>query len=131
MRSQYNTHHNNTKMGSIQRVEDLIAWQKAHDLVLAVYKATKSFPKEELFVLTSQIRRAAISMPSNITEGFKRISNADKIKFYNYAETSADEVRYQLFLAQQLNYLNTSEQQNLAQEVAKLVSGLINSIRAK
>lgn len=118
-------------MGSIQRVEDLIAWQKAHDLVLAVYKATKSFLKEELFVLTSQISRAAISMPSNITEGFKRISNADKIKFYNYAETSADEVRYQLFLAQQLNYLNTSEQQNLAQEVAKLVSGLINSIRAK
>ncbi len=118
-------------MEKILKVEDLIAWQKAHALVLDVYSATKSFPKEELFVLTSQIRRAAISMPSNITEGFKRISAADKIRFYNYSETSADEVRYQLLLAHQLGYIDTTKQQKLAQEVAKLVSGLISSIRAK
>ena len=73
-------------MQPIRKFEDLIAWQKAHALVLAIYKLTSNFPKEELFGLTSQIRRSAASAPANIAEGFSRNSNAEKIRFYNISD---------------------------------------------
>ncbi len=118
-------------MTNAKTFEDLDVWRKAHQLVLEIYKTTKTFPKEELFVLTSQIRRAAISIPSNIAEGFGRRSQKDKIHFYNIAETSANEARYQLRLAQDLSYSTTNDLQDAAQEIQRMLKGLINSIEAR
>ena len=118
-------------MPNAKTFEDLDVWKKAHQLVLEIYKTTKTFPKEELFVLTSQIRRAAISVPSNIAEGFGRRSQKDKIHFYNIAESSANETRYQLRLAQDLSYSTTSHFQDAAQEIQRMLKGLINSIDAR
>ena len=118
-------------MNTIRTFEDLTAWQKAHALVLRVYGTTQTFPKDELYGLTSQLRRAAVSIPSNIAEGFTRHGSADKIRFYNIAEASAEEVRYQLFLSQELNYATTQELQELAAEVKRIIGGLIKSIRLK
>ena len=86
------------------RFEDLEVWQKAHRWVLEVYRLTRAFPKEELFVLTAQLRRAAISVPSNICEGFRKRSRADKVHSYNTAQNSLEEARYQLILARDLSY---------------------------
>ncbi len=115
-------------MNKIQTYEDLIAWQKAHQLVLATYRATRSFPKEELFGLTSQIRRAAVSVSSNIVEGFTRKSNPEKLRFYNIAEASCEEVHYQLLLAQDLDYTNTETIRNDSREVKRILGGLMKSI---
>jgi four helix bundle protein len=117
-------------MQPISKFEDLIAWQKAHALVLAVYKLTSNFPKEELFGLTSQIRRSAASVPANIAEGFSRISNTEKIRFYNISEASTEETRYHLILANDLNYANTLDLQSLAQESKRIIGGLMKSIRS-
>jgi four helix bundle protein len=73
---------------------DVIAWQKAHSLVLNVYELTKQFPKEELFGLTSQMRRSAISVAANISEGYRKKSKPDKARFYNIAQGSLDETLY-------------------------------------
>jgi four helix bundle protein len=78
----------------IQKVEDLIVWQKAHQLVLAIYKATKTFPKDEMYGIVSQIRRAAVSVPANISEGFRRRTKADKQRFLTIAHGSLEETRY-------------------------------------
>lgn len=118
-------------MNKIQTYEDLIAWQKAHVLVLAVYKLTQSFPKDELFGLTSQLRRAAVSITSNIVEGFKRHSNTEKIRFYNISEASCEEVHYQLRLAHELSYSETFHLREQAREISKIIAGLITSIRSK
>ena len=83
---------------------ELTVWQKSHKWVLDTYTVTKTFPKEEIFGLTSQLRRAAISIPANIAEGFKRRSNVDKAKFYNIAQSSVEESRYYLILAKDLKF---------------------------
>ena len=118
-------------MGKIQTYEDLIAWQKAHALVLCVYRLTKTFPKDELLGLISQLRRAAVSIASNIVEGFNRHSNAEKIRFYNIPEASCEEVHYQLRLAQELSYSETLQEREHAREISKIIAGLIKSIRSK
>ena len=79
-------------------------WRKAHALVLEIYKFTGGFPKHELFGLTSQLRRAAVSVPANFAEGFKKRGLADKIRFYNIAQGSLEECRYYLILAKDLKY---------------------------
>src|SRR5947209_20264147 len=84
--------------------EDVELWKKAHAWVLAIYRFTESFPKHELFGLTSQLRRAALSVPANFAEGFKKRGTADKLKFYNIAQGSLEECRYYLILARDLNY---------------------------
>lgn len=118
-------------MGDAARTfEDLIVWQKAHALVLEVYRITGSFPKDEIFGLTSQIRRAAISVTSNIVEGFNRNSQADKLKFYNYSRASLEEVRYQLLLASDLGFAETAQLQNSAKEVQRLLSAYIHKIKS-
>lgn len=117
-------------MTSIRKFEDLTAWQKAHHLTLKIYKLTQSFPAEEKFGLTSQIRRAAVSIPSNIAEGFTRHSNTEKIQFYNIAEASTEEVRYQLILSNDLNYAQTFQLQEDAAEVKRIIGGLIKSLRS-
>ncbi|QQL44268.1 four helix bundle protein [Sulfuriroseicoccus oceanibius] len=118
-------------MESARSFEDLMAWQKAHALVLEIYKITQSFPSSETYGLTSQIRRAAVSIASNIAEGFNRFSPTEKIRFYNIAEASAEEVRYQLLLAHDLQFADTSHLQEQATEAKRLIIGLIKSIRAR
>ena len=108
---------------------DLLVWQSAHSFVMEVYAVTKQFPKEELFGLTSQLRRAAVSVPSNIVEGFGRWKNPDKLRFYNIAESSLHEADYQLYLAQELQYANTQQAQNLALDTKRLLAAFIKSIR--
>lgn len=78
--------------------EDLLVWQKAHQLVLSVYKATKSFPKQEVYGLVSQIRRAAVSVPANIAEGYRKRTKAEKQRFLTIAHASLEETRYYLIL---------------------------------
>lgn len=108
---------------------DLIVWQSAHRFVLEVYRVSTSFPKDELFGLTSQLRRAAVSIPSNIVEGFGRWKIADKLRFYNIAESSLHEADYQLFLAHEFNYADTSAAQKLSSDTKKLLTAFIKSIR--
>lgn len=84
--------------------EDVELWRKAHAWVQAIYKFTEMFPKHELFGLTSQLRRAAVSVPANFAEGFKKRGLADKVRIYNIAQGSLEECRYYLILARDLGY---------------------------
>ena len=86
--------------------EDIIAWQKAHSFVMAVYNATKDFPEDEKFGLTSQFRRAAVSIAANIAEGYKKLSKADKLRFFNISQGSLEECRYYIILSKDLGYIN-------------------------
>jgi len=115
---------------SAKTFEDLIVWQKAHALVLDVYRASKAFPKEEMFGLTSQLRRAAVSVSSNIVEGFNRTGIADKLKFYNYAEAPLEEARYQLMLANDLEFADTSPLQERCKEVMRILTTYTRTIKA-
>lgn len=112
--------------------KDLIAWQKGMDLVAKIYDATQSFPSHEQFGLTSQLRRAAVSVPSNIAEGKAHYSNRDFVRFLRHARGSLAEIETQVLIAQQRKYLNTETATNLSQKIAELgriLSGLINSLR--
>jgi four helix bundle protein len=108
--------------------EDLVVWQKAHALVLAVYAATKSFPKEERYGLTSQFRRAAISIASNIAEGFRKAGKADKARFLNTSEGSLEECRYYFILAHDLEYLDKESLCKRSDEVARLLNAYRRAI---
>ncbi len=117
-------------MANIKTFRDLQVWQKAHLLVLMTYKLTKNFPKEEIFVLISQIRRAVISVAANIVEGFRRKSLKDSINFYNIADASLEELKYHLLLSKDLQYIeekNYQEIENLSNEVGKLLTRWIQS----
>ncbi len=112
----------------IRLFTDLNAWKEAHKLVLMIYKITKDFPKEEIFGLTSQIRRAVISITSNIAEGFSRQTYKDKIQFYSIAKSSLTEVQSQLLIAKDLNYINKQDFNDIASQAItthKLLNGLI------
>jgi four helix bundle protein len=108
--------------------EDLLVWQKAHSFVLTVYQLTGAFPKHEIFGLTSQFRRAAVSIPANIAEGFRRRGSSDKVRFYNIAQTSIEECRYYLILTRDLGYADTTNASHLIQEVSKLLEAFSKSI---
>jgi four helix bundle protein len=82
----------NRKQGRLERFEDLVVWQRAHQLVLEVYKVTRDYPAEERFSLVPQMRRAAVSIPANIAEGFKKHGQRDKMNFYNIAQGSLEEL---------------------------------------
>lgn len=112
-----------------QSFRDVLVWQKAHAFTLAVYRATDSFPKHELFALTSQLRRAAASIPSNFVEGFRKRTKPDKLKFYNIAQGSADECCYHLILAHDLNYADTTVLQTDLESVSRLLQGYINGLQ--
>ena len=110
----------------------LRAFDLADKLALAIYSATRRFPREEMFGLTAQLRRASVSTPSNIVEGCARFSKAEYIHFLDTAYGSAKEVEYQLSIAWRLGFLPDSEGteiQNLAIETAKVLNGLIRSLR--
>ena len=101
--------------------KDLVVWQKAHGLVLAIYSLTASFPRSEIYCLTNQIRRAAISIPANIAEGFRKRGMSDKTRFFNVAHGSLEERRYYLILTQDLGYASTADADALLEEVSKLL----------
>ncbi len=118
-------------MSTIQTYEDLSAGQKSHALVLKIYRLTKVFPNDELFGLSSQVCRATVSITSNIIEGFNHHSNTEKIRFYNIAESSCEEIYYQLRLAQDLLYSEATQLREVAREISKIIAGLIKSIRSQ
>ena len=112
----------------------IIAWQKAYQLTLLVYKCTQNFPKNEEFGLKSQLRRAAVSIISNIAEGYKRVHFKDKMKFYNHSQASIEEVKCQLFLSFDLDYLSRckfEELDNLANRAGKILHGWMESQKEK
>ena len=110
-----------------QRFEDLIVWQKSHAVTLAVYRTTLDFPRHELYGLTAQMRRAAVSVAANIAEGFKRRSKADKARVMNIAQGSLEELRYDFVLARDLDYW---KQPRFAEvdEVGRLLTAYIRSL---
>jgi len=111
-----------------KRFEDLIVWQKAHQFVLAVYRLSRTFPRSETYGLSSQFRRAAVSIAANIAEGFKKRGKADKLRFFNIAQGSIEESRYYLILAKDLEYGDVSELSQLLEEVSKLLEAYSQAI---
>lgn len=114
-----------------QNFQELIVWQKAHQFVLDVYSFTKSFPNSEVYGLTSQLRRAAVSVPANIAEGYKKSGLTDKARFMNIAQGSLEECRYFLILAGDLKYGDTSQLLLQLDEVGRLLDSYASSIIKK
>ena len=106
--------------------ENIIAWQKAHNLVLLIYRVTRHFPEDEKFGLTSQFRRAAVSIEANIAEGYKKLSKADKLRFLNIAQGSLEECRDYHILSRDLGYLDSIEFEDLHQSIEE-TSKFLNS----
>jgi len=107
----------------------LLVYQKSDELTLKIYEVTRSFPKEEIFGLISQMRRAAVSVPSNIVEGYTRKSKNDKLHFYNIAQGSLMELEYQLELSQKLGYISEADFNKIIDrkdEVGRLLYGFID-----
>jgi four helix bundle protein len=107
---------------------DLLVWQKAHEFVLMAYKFSAGFPKAELFGLTSQFQRAAVSIAANIAEGFKKRGKADKSRFLNIGQGSLEECRYYLILAEDLKYGNPCQLHTKIEEVSKLLEAYSRTI---
>jgi len=107
---------------------DLIVWRKAHELALAIYRFTGSFPRQETYGLSSQMRRAAVSIPANIAEGFRERGRADKARFMNTAEASLEESRYYLILAQDLGYGETGKLMTVLEEVSRLLNAYARAL---
>lgn len=122
------------KTQPIKSFVDINAWQEGHRLVLLIYNLTKNFPKEEMFGLTSQMRRAAVSITSNIAEGFARQTYPDKAHFYSMAQGSLTELQNQLIISRDVAYidektfLKTADQAVVAH---KILNGLLKSTRSK
>ena len=113
-----------------QTFRDLMVWRKAHEFVLAVYGFTTTFPRQETYGLALQMRRAAVSIPANIAEGFRRRGKADKARFMNLAEGSLEECRYFLILASDLGYGDTASLSALLEEVSRMLSAYAYAILA-
>ena len=119
---------------SVKNYRDLVAWQKSIDMVEVVYEITRSFPKEESFVLTSQIRRAVISVPANIVEGSSKQSTKDFIRFLNISMGSLKELENHLIISQRLKLINEIELQSLlnkTDEVGRIIYYLRNSLKKR
>jgi len=115
---------------SIKKFSEIIAWKKAHETALLIYKITDKFPSSEKFGLSSQARRSAVSIPSNLAEGFKRKHRNDSIHFYNIAQGSLEELKYQVLLSKDLGFINQQDYGNLEEkldEVGKLIHGWIKA----
>ena len=118
----------------LQKYEDLVVWQKAVDLAVEVYKIAKLLPNEERYVLSDQMRRAAVSIPSNIAEGHERNTTKDFIKHLHIAKGSKGELETQLLICIRLQYLTQSQievAQSLISEIGKMLNALIHSLSAK
>ena len=108
--------------------QELIVWQKAHQFVLSVYKYTESFPKSETYGLSSQFRRAAVSIAANIAEGYKKKGKADKARFFNIAQGSLEECQYYLILSSDLGFGDVIDKQSLLNEVSKMLEAYMSRI---
>ncbi|MFA7172086.1 MAG: four helix bundle protein [Kiritimatiellia bacterium] len=108
--------------------EDLVVWKKAHQFVLAVYRLSRTFPRSEIYGLSSQSRHAAVSVAANIAEGFRKRGKADKFRYLNIAQGSLEESRYYLILARDLDYGDVSELRALLVEVSKLLESYSHAI---
>ena len=111
-----------------QSFKELLVWQRAHEFVLAVYAYTKTFPREELYVLTAQFKRAAISIAANIAEGYKKTGKADKARLMNIAQGSIEECQYYLILSQDLRYGENEHLLKLLDEISKMLGSYISKI---
>jgi four helix bundle protein len=109
---------------------ELLVWQKAHELVLAVYALTGTFPKHETYGLSQQLRRAAVSVPANIAEGFRKQSRAEKARYMNIAQASLDEASYYFILAKDLGYAETAAIGRAAEEVSQMLQSYAAAILA-
>ena len=116
--------------GPAKTFRDLVVWRKAHEFVLAVYRFTTGFPKQETYGLSSQMRRAAVSIPANIAEGFGKRGKTDKARFMNIAEGSLEESRYYLILAEDLGYGATGKLTTSLEEVSRLLGTYARAILA-
>jgi four helix bundle protein len=117
----------------VKDYRELKVWERAHQLTLAVYKTTAMFPKDELYGLTSQIRRACASIPANIAEGCGRSGDAEFARFLQIAMGSASELDYHLLLARDLNFVNSGDYEQLANElteVRRMLNSFIQKLRA-
>ncbi len=115
-------------MAAITSFRDIIAWQKAHAIVLSIYTLTKKFPVDERFRLVDQMCRAAASVPANIAEGFARQGHQDTLRFYNIAQASLEELKYHMLLAKDLGYISQLEYEQMfisLEECSKCLYGWI------
>jgi four helix bundle protein len=118
----------------VQSYKDLDVWQRSMDLVEAVYALTKQFPKEELYTLTSQIRRAAISVPSNIAEGRSKRATRDFMRFIHISYGSMAELETQLMIAERLSYISHDKLSPLVEEIGdigRMLNGLLSGLERK
>lgn len=123
----------NNESRKIKSFTELNAWKEGHALVLMIYRITKKFPKEEIFGLTAQIKRAAVSFTSNIAEGFSRNSYREKSQFYSIALGSLTEIQNQLLVARDVGYLSQKEFIIIAEqtvEISKITNGLIKKTKS-
>ena len=117
---------------AVKQYQDLIAWQKAIALVTEIYKASSSFPRDEMYGLTSQLRRAAVSVPSNVAEGQGRATSGEFIQFLGHARGSLFEVETQAIVAHNLSYLSDAQCETLTaniSELGRILNGLITSLQ--
>ena len=115
-----------------QSFQEVIAWQKAHEFVVMVYNATKQFPSFERFGLCSQFQRAAVSIPANIAEGYRRDGLADKLRFLNIAQGSLEECRYYILLSKDIEYISVDTYDalnNLIEETSRLLNAYYKGIK--
>lgn len=123
----------NEESPKIKSFKDLDAWKEGHVLVLTIYKETKDFPREESFGLTSQIRRAVVSVTSNIAEGFSRFSYKEKLNFYSMALGSLTEVQSQILVARDVGYIKNEVYNDIDKQilkVSKIINGLIKKSKS-
>ena len=121
-------------MSTIKSFEELIIWQEARKFANNIYNLTKKYPQEEMYSLTSQMRRAAVSVMSNIAEGFDRRTTKEFISFLIIARASVSEVQNDLYISLDLNYINNEDFKiyyNHAQKIAKLINGLITYLKSQ
>lgn len=119
---------------AIKHYKELLVWQKSMDLAVEIYTIVKSLPKEELFGLSDQMRRAVVSVPSNIAEGQQRSSTKDYIRFLHIAKGSLGELETQIMLCARLNYMEKEKTDILVDrciEIQRMISGLINSLSSQ
>ena len=116
-------------MEKTKTFQELEVWKEAHEFVLGVYKYTERFPKSELYGLVSQFRRAAVSIPANISEGYAKFGLKDKVRFYNIAQGSAEECRYYLILSKDLGYGNPIKLNYILDKVSRMLNGYIKGTR--
>ncbi len=119
---------------AVEGYRDLVGWQKGMDLVVEIYRLSAKFPKQEVYGLTSQIRRAAVSIPSNIAEGHDKATRGEFIQFLGHAKGSLAEVETQVIIAQRLEFLSAAEAEGLVarvRELRRIVSGLLNALKKR